>query len=1018
MAERRQSTASALVWSVVSGVALPLATLITSPLLARALGPEGRGAAAAVGVPLTVLPILLSFGLGDSLLYHVASRRTSTWTAVRLSVMVGGGLGLLATAVLWVSAPVLLRQFPEHVDLMRLIALTVPITSVLACLRGVAQGERYFQLVNVERVVTVVLRVLGVAVAFVLGLLTVASSLWITFLAALAAAFVLVPLALRARPGRTSSESEDRDLAQVGEPFPEATVGTEVAETSLRRAMGPVTRYGFRTWVGGSVGFLLSRVDQPLLALIASPRQLGFYAVAAAVAEVPAVALGAVREVIFSTAAGRGAPEVAAMASRGLLLVSSALALAGILALPVAVPVLFGAEFADAVPIGQILLAGSIPAALSQVLGVGLLGVGRTGPWSIVTVFNLVASVLLLLALTPVFGGIGAATGVAIARTAAFLVLALVFAKITGVPFRRCVVPGREDLDSLRARLVGLLRRRRESDGADVQHSPAAEPRPDHNEREVASPLLTPTASEIGADPGPRRAEVRGRWPGPLRRLRALVGDPVVVISAMSVGATTVLVLALHVVGPRLVLMAGVAFAVSVVTVGTSLGIRLALVTLPFMGLLRRVTAGPDAYVENDPLVILPLLLCLSALLTRLPCALTGARRWIVAYLLWLAVTAVLALPLGLVTVAYGVVFAGLPAVVGLLLASGAYRALPAFAFRSAAVLSIPVALYGITQSIEPASWDLAWLQTVQDQINSIGPAKPGQFRVFGSMEAPLPYALYLGLGAVVVLAALLVGGREETGVRLRSPWLPATVVLPLAMAGILLSSVRSVLFALPVVLLLVAVLRRGAGRWTGLLAAGSTIGLVLLAPQLDALTPQGVSGDRYSLQELEDDQSVTDRLAQLEVVGPALTRPFGDGPASATVATRLSGSNDNAANADNGYVTLLLEGGLVRLVLFVGIAALAVAAAVRQVRREDQPAADRQLALVVLAVLLYTLVLQASYNVVSGATGLFYWIAVGAALRGGVGEWRPSTVRRAIASPRWQSERSRDAQRARSASR
>lgn len=459
MSRGRQSTTAALFWTALSGLVVPLSTIVTAPLLARALGPSDRGAVAAVAVPLVVLPILLNFGVGDSLIYHLARGRTSRVTSIRLAVGLGLALGLLTTAVIWVTAPVFLRQFPEHVDLMRMIALTVPLSFVLNALRAVAQGEGNFRLVNVERVLTVLLRLAAVVVAFAVGLLSVASASWISFLAALVAALLFFPLALQGwRRGRGEGKQEEPPVPArqvLPAPIPEEV--PLPAGWSVREALLPVTTYGLRTWVGGSVGFLSTKIDQPLLALVSTPQQLGYYAVAAALADVPNAALAALREVIFSTAAGRKAPELAAVATRGLLLISAPAVAVAVLVMPLVVPVMFGSDFAPAVVMAQILLIGAVPASLTAVLGVGLLGIGRPTAWSATIVGGLVLSVGLLLALTPVLGGTGAAVAVTSARTFAFLVLAVIFSRITGVPFRDCVLPGIADVKALVRRIVMLL---------------------------------------------------------------------------------------------------------------------------------------------------------------------------------------------------------------------------------------------------------------------------------------------------------------------------------------------------------------------------------------------------------------------------------------------------------------------------------------------------------------------------------------------------------------------------------
>src|SRR4051812_40010321 len=80
--------------------------------------------------------------------------------------------------------------------------------------------------------------------------------------------------------------------------------------------------------------------------------------------------------------------------------------------------------------------------------------------------------------------------------------------------------------------------------------------------------------------------------------------------------------------------------SIGLATLGTDGSARVALLVLPLVGLIRRVTAGPTGYVESDPLVPLAVLLLLPAAL--LPLRRDGRRSttWLLALAAWLAVSA------------------------------------------------------------------------------------------------------------------------------------------------------------------------------------------------------------------------------------------------------------------------------------------------------------------------------------------------------------------------------------------
>jgi O-antigen/teichoic acid export membrane protein len=56
-----------LVLSSFAYLVVPLSALMTGPLLARSLGPEGRGLMAALLAPLALANVLFTFGVPDAL---------------------------------------------------------------------------------------------------------------------------------------------------------------------------------------------------------------------------------------------------------------------------------------------------------------------------------------------------------------------------------------------------------------------------------------------------------------------------------------------------------------------------------------------------------------------------------------------------------------------------------------------------------------------------------------------------------------------------------------------------------------------------------------------------------------------------------------------------------------------------------------------------------------------------------------------------------------------------------------
>jgi O-antigen/teichoic acid export membrane protein len=427
------ATSSALAWTVVSNVALPLSALLTGPILARALNPTGRGELAAVLAPIALIVLVLNFGVPESLTYHVASRRIATDAAVRLGLVLGVGCGVLAGLVIAALTPVILASYPHVHGLSYALAATLPVLMGFGMWRNVAQGAQRFDLPNHERWFGIAMRLPLLAAFALAGSLTVTAAAWFTHGTAVVATVMLFPIARGAwRSGRA-----------------------RVARDDVRA----ILRYGMRTWSGTLGYIMLLRIDQVLIAPLGSARQLGLYAVAAGVADFPAVAFAAVRDVMFATSAERSDPSLSARATRAVVALLAPVCIAFALLAPLVVPLLFGRSFSDAVPASQLLVLAAVPGGVDVVLGSGLLAAGRPGVRSVVQVSAAALLVVGLFVLVPSHGAVGGATAALVARLfgAALTVVATV--RTTSLSPWECFVPRRADARDVIARIRALLRR-------------------------------------------------------------------------------------------------------------------------------------------------------------------------------------------------------------------------------------------------------------------------------------------------------------------------------------------------------------------------------------------------------------------------------------------------------------------------------------------------------------------------------------------------------------------------------
>ena len=408
--------------TILSYLLVPLTALVTGPLLAHALGPEGRGKLAAVLAPLALANIVATFGFQEAATYFVARAEISSRRIARLAVVCSVAAGALAALVLFLLAPTMLVNAPDMVVPLQLLALSLPVTIGFAGARGVVSGTQAFGRVSMERGAGSVGRLLVLGLMVVTVGLTATNAATVSVIVPIAASLVLIGPALQ----RTGGDAPLR----------------------LPRFLD----YSLHASIGTIGGILILQLDQALMTPLSTTEQLGFYAVAVSLASLPAAAVQGVRDVVFSYSSVASDPQLVARSTRVSVAVGLPVVLIGALLCNPVVPFLFGADFEPAVTMARVLLVAVLPNTVSSVMGAGLMSVGRPRVRSAILMGGAALTVLLIIALVPHYGGDGAAIASLLTYTTIALISVIVFTRITGVSVRDCLVVRRSDL---------VLRRRR-----------------------------------------------------------------------------------------------------------------------------------------------------------------------------------------------------------------------------------------------------------------------------------------------------------------------------------------------------------------------------------------------------------------------------------------------------------------------------------------------------------------------------------------------------------------------------
>jgi O-antigen/teichoic acid export membrane protein len=399
--------------------------------MAWLLGPTGKGMVALVILVPTIVLIVINAGFHLSAAYWI-SRGEQRPGQVFGAIFTLTGILCAALAIVFVL-------FRESIQSVVYRGLSMPIVLVscasLPALLLIFFTEHVWVALGRPAVLFRV-RLWQVAVYFPFGVLAVGLFRWGVFGAALAftlglwaGAVVVLVEALRSSAG---SWSWSPDLVGKG------------------------LRFGLASHHGNLAEYALMRGDTFLLGYLVEFSRLGMYSVAVPAAELVWYLSSAVRPVLFARTA-RAATEDSNAATpfvvRGILLLAAAAAVlvfaAGAVLLRTLLP-----TFAPALPVLGILLVATVVGVVFQLVRTDLIARGFSKHASRLALAILPFGLVIYVVFIRWHGIVGAALATLVIYAAESIAALIVYARLTGVPPRRMLLPERGD----GRRLLGALR--------------------------------------------------------------------------------------------------------------------------------------------------------------------------------------------------------------------------------------------------------------------------------------------------------------------------------------------------------------------------------------------------------------------------------------------------------------------------------------------------------------------------------------------------------------------------------
>jgi O-antigen/teichoic acid export membrane protein len=434
--ERPTSAGSALLtWSTNIGSAiLSLGSIL---IVARELGPEGRGQVALLTTVALLLGNLATAGVQEANANFAAedpATRRALATNSLLLALVLGAIAAGALALLLWAVPDAVGDDTSRKMLWATIAF-VPLIILEIYLLYLAQADYAFVVTNMAMLLAPAVAFTGNALFALTDVLTVRNAVAVWLAGQAASTTLLVWFVARRLAG-----------------FGRADLGL------ARRSLG----FGLRAYVGRVMQLGNYRLDQWLLGAISGTRALGLYSVAVAWAEalwyLP-TALAVVQRPDLVRSDTRVAGERAARVFRGSILVTAISAVLMIALAPFLCTVLFGGPFRESVGELRVLALGAFGMVAAKLLGNALVARGRPGLQSVALGVGFIGTVVLDVLLIPPFAGMGAAIASSVAYTAGGATMAVIFVRVLG-PRYRDLVPRGADATWVAGQLQGLGRRR------------------------------------------------------------------------------------------------------------------------------------------------------------------------------------------------------------------------------------------------------------------------------------------------------------------------------------------------------------------------------------------------------------------------------------------------------------------------------------------------------------------------------------------------------------------------------
>lgn len=403
-------------------------------LVARELGPEGRGVTALYQAAVSLGFAFFSLGIGTAVVFLVGRREMSGPQALEAGLSVTllalglTGAGMLIAAILFND-----ELGKENVPFW-LLLVAVPAVIQFRILEGVLRAQGRFGAMNLLEVSLPLSVLVALGAVELLENLTISNAIFawsLAFLPPVGFGYVLI--------GRRSW------------PHRMATPGQ----------LAPAVRFGLQAQAGNLIQLLNYRLDSYLVLLFVNASGVGLYATGVSLSEGLWFIANSVTVVLLTNLTASDeeyARRMTPLICRGTLLVTTLASLAAAAVSPFVIPAIFGEAFEDAVAPFLWLLPGTVALAGSKVLAAYIFSRGKPMINAWIALATLSVAIGADLVLIPIFEVPGAAAASSLAYAVSLGLTVVAYRRLSGGSLIEALIPRPADAGVAKAALLDMAR--------------------------------------------------------------------------------------------------------------------------------------------------------------------------------------------------------------------------------------------------------------------------------------------------------------------------------------------------------------------------------------------------------------------------------------------------------------------------------------------------------------------------------------------------------------------------------